>query len=407
MSCRPAGHAALGSDSRSKLQSLPSLNHLGKLSDQHFHPGAESDRPSPSTRKTVRSHSQETTRNRDSRPGAVARWCARNGWPVHPLAAGRKVPAANCDRCRQARHDPRECPCRPAGRWCHGFHAATTDLELIDAWWGSNPRLGVGVSCGPANLLVLDVDAHSVAVPHRDRLLPGIPIHESVDLTGLASGFDTLALLAAYRGHPDPVDDTSTLRVRTPSGGMHIWYRTDPGDHYRSSTGSSPNTALAWQVDIRAHGGYIVAPTTRVPAGSYRPVGPTRVPAPLPAWLADDLRRTGHTVADRPSAPPPPPPTRTGRGRGKDALRSLAPLLETVAACAASPQGAGFSDKLNRAAYTAGGLVAAGWLTEARARELLDEAADVARPHQRRRSASIIASALSAGARRPLHGERP
>ncbi|WP_331738495.1 bifunctional DNA primase/polymerase [Embleya sp. NBC_00896] len=356
----------------------------------------------------MRSHSQETTRHGDTRSRAVARWCARNGWPVHPLASGRKVPAANCEPCRQARHDPRECPCRAAGRWCHGFHAATTDLDLVDVWWGANPGLGVGVSCGPANLLVLDVDAHSVAVPHRDRLLPGIPIHDSVDLTGLASGFDTLALLAAYRGQPDPVDDTSTLRVRTPSGGMHIWYRTDPGDRYRSSTGSSPKTALAWQVDIRAHGGYIVAPTTRVPAGTYRPIGATRVPAPLPAWLADDLRRTGHTVTDHPSAPPPaPPPTHSNGGDTRDALRSLAPLLEKVAACAASPQGTGFSEKLNRAAYTAGGLVAAGRLTDARAHELLVTAADTARPQQQRRSASVIASALSAGARRPLHGERP
>ncbi|MCZ4610316.1 DNA primase, partial [Streptomyces sp. Lzd4kr] len=30
---------------------------------------------------------------------AVARWCARRGWPVHPLAAGRKTPAANCASC--------------------------------------------------------------------------------------------------------------------------------------------------------------------------------------------------------------------------------------------------------------------------------------------------------------------
>ncbi|MFD8315693.1 DNA primase, partial [Streptomyces sp. NPDC059694] len=26
----------------------------------------------------------------------VARWCAEQGWPVHPLAAGRKTPAGNC-----------------------------------------------------------------------------------------------------------------------------------------------------------------------------------------------------------------------------------------------------------------------------------------------------------------------
>lgn len=337
----------------------------------------------------------------------MARWCAGNGWPVHPLAAGRKTPAGNCPACRKDHHRPADCPCLPAGKWCHGFHAATTDPDLLAAWWGVNPALGVGVSCGPAGLVVLDVDAHSAEVPHRDRLLPGIPIHASVNLAGLASGFDTLALLAALRGRPSPADDASTLRVRTPSGGLHVWYRTDPdGPSYRSSVGSSPKVALAWQVDVRAVGGYIVTPATRTPAGTYTPVGAARFPAPLPDWLAAELRRTGHTPRPTPVQVPAPRPRPVRAARGeRRATRLLEPLLAEVEACGTAAEGTAFTEKLNRAAYTAGGLVAGGHLTESQAQDLLTAAADRARPHRSRHSLTVIASALSAGAARPFHPE--
>ncbi|GAA2453871.1 hypothetical protein GCM10010433_65290 [Streptomyces pulveraceus] len=336
-------------------------------------------------------------------PYDVARWCAGNGWPVHPLAPGRKTPAANCATCREEPHPPQDCPCPSEGRWCHGFHAATTNPALLEAWWGRYPTLGVGVSCGPAGLVVLDIDAHCAEVPDRNRLLPGIPIHGSVDLAGLASGFDTLALLAALRGRPSPADDDSTLRVRTPSGGLHVWYRTPPeGPRYRSSVGSSPKVALAWQVDVRATGGYIVTPATRTPTGTYTPVGPARLPAVLPDWLAGELQRTGHPVDHRP-APVPPPRPGSPRPARQRAHRLLEPLLDQVKDCATAPEGTAFTEKLNRAAYTAGGLIASGHLTESRARELLTEAADAARPHRNRHSLAVITSALSAGASRPLH----
>lgn len=341
-------------------------------------------------------------------PHAVARWCARAGWPVHPLAPRQKTPAANCEACKAARHAPAECPCIRAGRWCHGFHAATTSPERIDAWWGAQPRFGVGVSCGPADLVVIDVDAHAAQVPDRSRLLPGIPIGPKVDLAGLATGFDTLALLAALRGLPSPAEDEGTLRIRTPSGGLHIWYRNPhPGTRYKSSTGSSPRTALAWQVDVRSDNGYIVAPATRTSAGRYTRVGEARTPAPLPRWLADELARTGHV----PGAQEPPQArsaapvaTRVPRRRAPAAAgRILEPLLAEVTACAATPEGASFTEKLNRAAYAAGGLVHGGHLAEAEVRYLLAAAARQARPHQERRNLAVIESALSAGAQRPFH----
>ncbi|MFE9138075.1 bifunctional DNA primase/polymerase [Streptomyces sp. NPDC007355] len=335
---------------------------------------------------------------------AVARWCARNGWPVHPLAPGQKTPAANCLMCRTDRHRPSDCLCTLAGRWCHGFHAATKLIEQVDAWWTQQPRFGVGVSCGPANLVVIDVDAHAAEVPDRSRLLPGIPIAPSVNLDGLATGFDTLALLAALRRQPSPTENKQTLRVRTPSGGLHVWYTNPhPGKRYRSSTGSSPRTALAWQVDVRAHGGYIVAPGTRTAAGVYTRVGEARHPAPLPDWLAADLDRTGHLPPEQGAKSNPPSLKSPARRAPKAANRILQPLLDEVAACAAVPCGASFTEKLNRAAFTAGGLAQTGHLATAEIRELLCETARQARPHQEGRNISIIDSALSAGAQRPFH----
>ncbi|MGP3992049.1 bifunctional DNA primase/polymerase [Streptomyces sp. 3N207] len=334
----------------------------------------------------------------------MARWCAAQGWPVHPLTPGRKTPTANCPDCRRHKHAPHSCSCIPAGRPCHGFHAATTDPDRIDTWWSTTPAAGVGIACGPANLVVIDIDAHPAPVPGRSSLLPGITIDDSVQLDGLATGFDTLALLAAYRRQPDPAEDTATLRVRTPSGGRHIWYTNPhPELKLRCSTGSSPKVALAWQVDVRATGGYIIAPTTPTHDGVYAPLGTARHPAPLPDWLAAELVRTGHLI----TAPPPRPPAPRRRTRQSATPgtvdRILEPLIDQVAQCAAAPEGMGFTGKLNRAAFTAGGLTASGALTEADARQALAAAAQQARPHQMARNDRIITDGLHAGQARPLY----
>ncbi|MDX3772287.1 MULTISPECIES: bifunctional DNA primase/polymerase [unclassified Streptomyces] len=345
---------------------------------------------------------------------ATASWCARRGWPVHPLAPGRKTPAANCASCRATRHSPTQCPCLAADRWCHGFHAATLDQRRISQWWGSRPDFGVAVACGPASLVVIDIDAHQTQPPSRDRILPGIPIADHVDLTGLANGFHTLAVLAALRGQPCPADDQATLRVRTPSGGLHVWYRASDNRRWQCSSGSSSSRALAWQVDVRAHGGYIVAPGTTTEHGTYTVLGDTREPALLPGWLAQELERTGHLPAPHIPAPRPVPPRAQqavlAAGGGSDRIqRLLTAVLAPVHACGEVSEGAGFSDTLNRAAYTLGGLVAAGRLPEGEAARLLTHTAIAARPGQERRIEQIISSGLAAGLKHPLHphGGRP
>jgi hypothetical protein len=334
---------------------------------------------------------------------------------VHPLAAGRKTPAANCSRCRNHPHAPADCPCLPQGRWCHGFHAATLDAARIGDWWTAQPRFGVGVACGPAGLVVIDVDAHAAEPPSRDRLLPGIAIGDHVDLTGLSSGFHTLAVLAALRSQASPAEDSSTLRVRTPSGGLHVWYRVPDGRRWQSSAGSSAGRALAWQVDVRAHGGYIVAPGTVTSAGSYTAEGATRTPAPLPAWLAHELERTGHLATPQKAPGPRSVPPRAQQavlaaGGGRESIGStLEAVLAPVQACGQATEGTGFSDALNRAAYTLGGLVAAGRLPREDAEAVLRDTAAAVRPGQERRAQQIIRSGLAAGLRHPLYsrGRRP
>ncbi|MEE1782720.1 bifunctional DNA primase/polymerase [Streptomyces sp. SP17BM10] len=353
--------------------------------------------------------SDRTVRQPDSL--AVARWCAAQGWPVHPLTPGRKTPPANCAPCQDSPHSPTDCACPAAGRWCHGFHAATLDQDVITAWWHANPDFGAGVACGPAGLVVIDVDSHTSAVPARDRILPGIPIHEGVSLDGLENGYHTLALLAALRGAPDPAADANTLRVRTPSGGLHIWYQDHTHRQFACSTGSSSGRALAWQVDVRAHGGYIVAPGTVTAAGTYEVLPGARTPAPLPQWLSEELTRTGHLKC-------PPRPLQAlqtaipARGRqavvasggGKRGVeRILDTVLQDVTDCASTPEGAAFTTKLNRAAFTAGGLVSAGHLNHDTAEQLLLDAARTARPAQYRHSSAVIRSGLAAGIRQPLH----
>ncbi|MFJ9025966.1 bifunctional DNA primase/polymerase [Streptomyces sp. NPDC102259] len=333
---------------------------------------------------------------------------------MHPLAPGRKTPAANCSDCRANVHTPTGCPCLRAGLWCHSFHAATLNQDRIQQWWGQHPEFGIGVSCGPAGLVVIDIDAHGTQPPARDRILPGIPIGDHVDLSGLANGFHTLAVLAALRSQHSPADDTTTLRVRTPSGGLHVWYRTTGNRHWKSSAGSSPGRALAWQVDIRAHGSYIIAPGTTTHHGSYTPLGEAREPAALPMWLAQELDRTGHSPAPAIPAPRLVPPRAqqavlAAGGRRGQTEHTLAAVLAPVEACGQVAHGAGFSDTLNRAAYTLGGLIAAGRLPQQEAEQALKDTAAAARPGQELRIEQIIRSGLAAGLKKPLHatGRRP
>lgn len=206
---------------------------------------------------------------------------ARHGWHVFPLKPGTKLPALHGrDRC------PRTDACR-AGHvgW---EQRATTDPDRIRRAWTAAPY-NIGIVTGPSGLVIIDLDTpKSDDVPPADWHMPGVQ-----------DGQDVFAVLADRAGEPVPVE---TLTVATPSGGLHLYYRTPDGVEFRTTAGK-----LGWKVDTRAYGGYVVAAGSVVDGHRYRVLVDAPV-APLPAWLATLLRPA-------PLPPTPARPVRVSTGR--------------------------------------------------------------------------------------------
>ncbi|WP_331725922.1 bifunctional DNA primase/polymerase [Streptomyces sp. NBC_00470] len=337
-------------------------------------------------------------------PRHIARWCAEQGWYVHPLAPGLKIPPANCLNCRETiaaepnpdfiPHTADQCQCIQAGRHCHGVRAATTDPALIETWWSQNPHFGIGIAAGPSNLLILDLDLHQSTPPQPEAILPGLTLPDDLDPSTIRSGLDTLALLCTLRRAPLLTDSPQTFSVRTPSGGLHLWYTVEDGSQWRMDSRSR----LGWQIDIRADRSYAVAPGTRTHDGRfYTPLGTCRSPAPLPRWLATDLARVGlknRTPLRRPLAPLVMPDFAAGRGYVATAVRAE---LEAVATSRT-----GRNDQLNKSAFSLGQLVGAGLVDRTDAHQALTEAAQAAGidPNEAK-AQSTIRRALDAGTRAP------
>lgn len=137
---------------------------------------------------------------------------------------------------------------------------ATTDAATVRAWWqdpvtGAEREHNIGIST--TGLVVVDLDVKGKA--------------------GLANYLAIGGLL-------------DTLTVRTPSGGLHLYYHGPDSATVANLLGPKSG------VDIRSHGGYVVA------AGSYTVAGERTVEgaytveqdisvAPIPACIAGRLRR--------------------------------------------------------------------------------------------------------------------
>ncbi|MHC0431584.1 bifunctional DNA primase/polymerase [Streptomyces sp. O3] len=319
---------------------------------------------------------------------------------MHPLAPGLKVPVRGCDRCSPGtaerpnpayvEHDGRACLCLSEGRACHGVLAATTDADRIAAWWARTPAAGVGVAAGTSGLVILDVDCHGGDVPSDpERLLPGVELLDDIAPGSVLDGRDVLALLVEARRATLPGCAPETLTVRTPSGGVHYWFRAPAGTQWRPQAG-----ALGWQLDVRAGASYAVAPGTVTHSGAYTVLGDCRTVAELPVWLARDLDRTGHRVRpERPRIVLPWHPRTMGSGYVSAAVEAE---LRVVAE---APSGTR-NDTLNRAAYNLGTLCGAGRLDLAQVADVLADAARHAGLPERE-AAAAIRSGLAAGERHP------
>ncbi|KWW98295.1 hypothetical protein TH66_21300 [Carbonactinospora thermoautotrophica] len=333
---------------------------------------------------------------------------AGHGWHVLPLSPTSKRPLANCPACRDrpgaTPHKIEDCPCIPAGKWCHGVRAATTDPARIIAWWQREPDAVPGVAAGPSGLVLLDLDTHRADPPAdlATGLLPGIdlasePVPEALwrDRDRFRDGRDTLRLLARLRGgtHPWPTDPGHRpVTVATPSGGRHLWYRA-PAEGLRQAI-----EALAWQVDVKAGWSYGIAPGATTASGTYQVLsGDVATPGNMPAWLAREVIRVATPRPARP-VPLPPPPSSGPPGRGPAAY--LTTVLERGAAELASMTD-GRQRALSALAYQAGGLLAWSGLPEADVTARLIAAGTASGlPH--RLAQRIVRRALARGIAQPL-----
>jgi hypothetical protein len=136
-----------------------------------------------------------------------------------------------------------------------GFRDSTTDLAVIESWWSEHPDWNIGIATG-SGLLVVDVDAKS-------------------------GGLDTLHGLPTLPATPSSV---------TGGGGQHFFFTVD-----RSL--KSKNSAFSG-IDVKAGGGYVVAPSSRHPSGRRYEWDdhPDEIKlAPAPAWLLDKLTEKKRT----------------------------------------------------------------------------------------------------------------
>ncbi|MFF5188806.1 bifunctional DNA primase/polymerase [Streptomyces sp. NPDC000345] len=146
---------------------------------------------------------------------------------------------------------------RPAGS---GWHVrCLTELSRVRAVWREGDNIGVG--CRASRVVGLDLDVEG-------------------------DGQAGLAALAARIGQDWP----DTLTVRTPSGGLHLYFRA-PADCTIASL-SGGRTGLGQGIDVRGpgrrSGGYLIGPGSVVNGTPY--VISRDVPIlELPGWIADRL----------------------------------------------------------------------------------------------------------------------
>ncbi|WP_329273826.1 bifunctional DNA primase/polymerase [Streptomyces sp. NBC_01451] len=277
---------------------------------------------------------------------------AEQGWHVFPLRPGTKRPALHGEAAC-----PGTGPCAAGHRkW---EQRATTDPDVIRAAWSRAPY-NVGIAAGPSGLLVVDLD------------MPKPNGKNGKGSSDAPCGATTFAALCERAGHRVP----DTYRVRTASGGSHLYLTTPPGIRLTNTAGT-----IGPLIDTRATGGYVVA------AGSLTPIGPYKalsapVAAPVPGWLLSILK-------------PAPKPVQTPSGPVVEQSRRYADVAFTnevrnVATAADGTRNA----TLLRAARALGRFIASGDLTRTRVEDALRGAAGANATQSQRYYDDVIRRAL-------------
>ena len=135
----------------------------------------------------------------------------------------------------------------------HGLTDATTIEEVIRRWWTQWPDANVGVVTGEVSGLVV------------------------VDIVSRNGGDESFRQMEVEHGHLP-----QTLEVRT-GGGRHLYFRA-------SQMPLRSRTSLCPGIDVKADGGYVVAPPSAHAAGdSYDWTTGSDSLADMPAWLLANL----------------------------------------------------------------------------------------------------------------------
>lgn len=320
---------------------------------------------------------------------------ARRGWPVFPCSPRNKRPLLSRDVDADGK------PIKGSG----GVSKATDDEEQIRAWWRKWPKAMIGVAVGRAGMVVIDVD------PRRDLVTPEMADPDTGEVIAEAV-YEEWTLerhrqaLEELIGGPMPV----SLAVRTPSGGVHIYFLMPEGKPIGNS-GSLPD-----HIDVRGLGGYTIVPPSfcegdeKNARGEYRWLrGQADTPiAALPEALADIMRRPKVRNGDAPPAPPA-----LGDDRPvfqvdlDDAHRRYAmhALDAEVRELAGTPRGGGRHGGRNQGAYHAafnlGQFVGAGALSEAVVRHTLLDVVRGFDPAAYQTHATAIENGISNGIAKP------
>lgn len=212
---------------------------------------------------------------------------------------------------------------------------ASSELENITHWTRQWPDANIGVATGDVSgVCVIDLDVKD------DR-----------------NGIETVANLAKA-GKVLPPCPT----VETPSGGRHLYFRMAHGlKNVVGVTGAG--RGLGPGVDFRAKGGFVVAPPSVLPNGTYRWIVPPMTPnfPRLPDWALAML--LPKQIKSRQKFE-----SKAASGDAEKALEGIAKRVATA------PDGQR-NNLLYWAAYTAGGMVKEGRVGSDAASSRLTDAA--------------------------------
>jgi Bifunctional DNA primase/polymerase, N-terminal/Primase C terminal 1 (PriCT-1) len=177
-------------------------------------------------------------------------------WPALPLTNGFTCGCGKASRC----DSPAKHPLSPLVP--NGLKSATTDIKAITDWWTTWPEANVAIATG--KVVVVDID----------------PRH---------GGDAALAQIEAKHGALPP-----TWRVKTGGGGLHIYFAAYDNIMVKNSAG-----LLGAGLDVRGHGGYVVAPPSRHISGGLYEWAAGKNLAPMPDWLIAALQEPRTKVAAR------------------------------------------------------------------------------------------------------------